>query len=309
MAVIIACVAGGGIGLWGYHLTPLEPAAELSAALQAQRPATGTWGYPSDRVMHAMFHFGSNRANAFPILEKAISGPNPEARKQALSAMQYVGRSEKVRGGLLGEPSPKVTPFLLKVLNGNDEESSYFALSALRGIGFQPEDIPVLADLLVQSHNEEPLKKAVGNVHDLGAAQAVMNRADGNQQLQRYLPEAIAETIDHNPDAAVPFISSVNDLLDDTNADVRFGAACALAKYKRINDPKVSAELAAGLKSRHDDSRPSPDTAGLKQLMGIEDITTHRPGRKTDGSSLARICQVHQQQLYERTRAQGRGQD
>ena len=73
-------------------------------------------------------------------------------------------------------------------------------------------------------------------------------------------------------------MSSVEHLLDDPNADVRFGAACALAEYKRVDNPQIAAELTAALKSRHDISRPYPDTEGLKHLMAIE--TLQRIGPK-----------------------------
>ena len=279
-AVIIVCVAGGGGGLYAYHSAHLGPAAELQAALHVQRPETGTWGYPSQQVGLAMLHFGSNRANAFPILEKSAGNSSPEVRKQAISAMQWVGMPARPQFGLLGEPSPEVTPFLLQILNANDEELSSFALSSLRAIGFQPKDIPDLADLLMRSHNDEPFNKAIGMAHNLPAVQTVLADANGNDLLQRYLPEAIAETISRNPDAVAPYISSVEDLLDDSNADVRFGAACALAKYKGVNDPQISTELAAGLKSRHDTSRPYPDTEGLKQLMVIETLQRIGPDAK-----------------------------
>jgi hypothetical protein len=75
----------------------------------------------------------------------------------------------------------------------------------------------------------------------------------------------------------------VEDLFDDSNADVRFGAACALAKYKGVNDSKISTELTAGLKSR-DTLRPYPEkpnySAGLKQLMAIETLQRIGPDAK-----------------------------
>jgi RNA polymerase sigma factor (sigma-70 family) len=255
--VITMCVAGGGAGIYAYYSTHSGPAGELRAALHIKKPATGTWAYPSEKVDLAMIHFGSNRANAFPILKKAALSSNPEVQKQAIAALQWVGRPAKPQFGLLGEPSPETVPLLWKILNANDEELSPLALSSLIAIGFQPKDLPVLAALLVRSHH--------GN----------------DQQLQRYLPEAIAATIQQNPAAATPYIPSVEDLLDDSNADVRFGAACALAQSKGVNDSRISTELAAGLKSRHDDSRPYSGTEGLKQLMAIETLQHIGPDAKS----------------------------
>jgi RNA polymerase sigma factor (sigma-70 family) len=283
-AVIIVCVAGGGAGFYAHHSTHLNPAAELQAGLHIQRPATGTWSYPNNEVMHAMFHFGSNRADAFPILKEAALGPNAEAREQAVAAMGYVGMPARPKSGRLGEPSPDVVPLLWKILNSNDGELSSFALTSLSGIGFQPKDIPVLAALLVRSHGGQLSQKAMA-FQSVGQMQKFLSRANNDQMLQRYIPETIATTIRQHPADAVPFISSVEDLLDDTNADVRFGAACALAEYKGVNDSKISAELAAGLKIIYDTSapvrvpRPNPD--GLKQLMAVETLQRVGPDAKS----------------------------
>jgi hypothetical protein len=102
----------------------------------------------------------------------------------------------------------------------------------------------------------------------------LISRANNDQTLQRYMPEAIAETIQQNPEGAAPFVSSVEDLFDDSNADVRFGAACALAKYKGVNDSKISTELTNGLKSK------DALNGGLKQLMAVETLQHIGPDAK-----------------------------
>jgi predicted amino acid racemase len=53
-----------------------------------------------------------------------------------------------------------------------------------------------------------------------------------------------------------------------------------LAEYKGVNNPEISTELAAGLKSRHDTSRPYPDTEDLKQLMAVETLQRIGPAAK-----------------------------
>ena len=278
----IFLTAGLGIGVYMYHSTHSMaggPASELQSALRIPKPATGTWAYPSEKVTLAIFHFGTNRAAAFPILKKAVESSNAEERKQAVASLQMVGmpaRPEYAKYGLLGEPSPKVAPLLWKILNSNDGELSSYAFTALMGIGFQPNQIPVLATLLVRSHGSQPslATKAKPSVVQM---QNLLSRAGNDQMLQRYLPEAIAETIAKNPEAAAPFISSVEDLLDDSNADVRFGAACALAKFKGVNDPEISKELKAALKIIYDSSAPirtsrSNPEDDLKQLMTIETL-------------------------------------
>jgi hypothetical protein len=278
-AFIIVCIAGGGIRFYAYHSTQLNPAAELQAGLHIQRPATGTWSYPNNEVMHAMFHFGSNRANAFPILEEAVNGSNVEARKQAVAAMGFVGMPARPKSGRLGEPSSDVVPLLWKILNSNDGELSYFALTSLMSIGFQPKDIPVLAALLVRSHGGQLSQKAMA-FQSVGQMQTFLSRANNDQMLQRYIPEAIAETIQQNPEAAAPFVSSVEDLLDDSNADVRFGAACALAKYKGVGDSKISAELTGALKIKQNNLPGRPSAGGLKPLMAIETLQQIGPEAK-----------------------------
>jgi RNA polymerase sigma factor (sigma-70 family) len=301
-AVIIVCVAGGGAGIYAYHSTHLKPAAELQAALHIQKPPTGNWQYPLEQVSSAIFDFGSNRANAFPILEQAVRGSDSEARKQAMAAMGMIVRPAMTKTqiasillahptipsfvltSLQSEPATNAVPFLREILFENNDLSS-FALSSLHGL-FEAKDIPALADLLAQSHNDNSQQKALAHISSASQAQSVMNRANANQQLQRYLPEAIADTISRNPDAVAPFISSVEDLLDDSNADVRFGAACALVKYKGVNDSKISTELTAGLKIKYDTSGPQRNPRvnpedGLKQLMAIETLQRIGPDAKS----------------------------
>jgi hypothetical protein len=154
-----------------------------------------------------MFHFGSNRANAFPILEKALTDSNPEVRQQAVAVMGMVGMPARPEFGLLGDPAPEVVPLLWQILNSNDGELSSFALTSLRGIGFQPKDIPVLAALLVRSHGSQLSQKAMAS-QSVAQMQTHLSRASNDQMLQRYIPEAIATTIGQHPEASAPFVSS-----------------------------------------------------------------------------------------------------
>ncbi len=250
--------------------------------------------------MNAINDFGSNRADAFPILEQAVRGSDSEVCKQAIAAMGMIVRPAMTKSNVLlllaahnvaaknldprwldslqGEPATNAIPILRGILFANNDLSS-FALASLHGL-FETKDIPALADLLVQSHNGGSQQEALTKISNDSEAQKVMNRANANQQLQRYLPKAIADTLQRNPETVTPFISSVEDLLNDENADVRFGATCALAKYEGVHDPKISIELAAGLRSRHNTSRLYPDTEGLKQLMAIETLQGIGPEAK-----------------------------
>jgi len=293
-AAIIICAAGVGTGIYIYPAAR-GPAAELQAALYVEKPSTGNWQYPTVKVMDAIFDFGSKRADAFPILERAVRGSNSEARKQALAAMGMIASPAMTKSNiasillaypkinplmltsLQSEPATNAVPVLREILFANNDLSS-FALSSLDGL-LEAKDIPALADLLVKSHHTEALQKAIAKA-PVAQAQSLLAGANDIEQLQRYLPETIAEIISRNPDTAAPFISSVEDLLDDANADVRFGAACALAKYKGVNDPKISTELTAGLESRYDSSRLYLGTENLKQLMAIEKLQDIGPDAK-----------------------------
>jgi hypothetical protein len=181
--------------------------------------------------------------------------------------------------GLQGEPSPDVVPLLWKVLDSNDGELSSFALTSLESIGFQPNDIPVLAALLVRSHGKQLSLNAMTNPSG-AKLNNFLSRANNDQMLQRYIPEAIATTIQQHPEESASFVSSVEDLLDDTNADVRFGAACALAKYKGVGDSKISAELTGALQIKHDNLRGQRSATGLKPLMAIETLQHIGPDAK-----------------------------
>ena len=293
VAVVVGVSAILATGLvTAVHHSSATPAAKLKKALYEKKPSEGNWQYPTVNVMQAITEFGSNRANAFPILEQAVRGSDAEASKQAIAAMGMIVRPamtmsdirsrfasnnipvEKIDPRLLvilqSPPATNALPLLKEILFANNDLSS-FALASLHGL-FEAKDIPALADFLAKSHNNSWKPKALSKLSTPVEAQSLMDKANSNQQLQRYLPEAIAETIQQNPEAAAPFVSSVEDLLEDENADIRFGAACALAKYKTVNDPKVARELHAGLKSRHDTSRLYPNTEGLKQLMAIETL-------------------------------------
>ena len=279
-AIILS--AGLGTGVYLYHSAnsvAKGPAAELQAALHIPRPTQGVWGYPSQKVALAIRHFGSNRANAFPILEKAVRDSNAEARKQAVAAMGIIDRPVPPQFYKeFGNPATNAIPFLREILFA-DNELSPFALSSLHGL-FEAKDIPVLVDLLRQTYGEEPLQQAIANLPNAQAAQKLLDNANANQQLQRYIPEAIANTIQRNPEAAAPFVSSVEDLLEDTNADTRFGAACALAQYQGVDNSKISNELSAGLESSRENARLTAEV-NLKQLMAIETLQHIGPKAKS----------------------------
>jgi hypothetical protein len=145
---------------------------------------------------------------------------------------------------------------------------------SLRNIQFQPQDITTLAALLVRSHTDRNLPRQFLNHLSPAEAQKFQEDASGDQLMQRYLPQAIAETIRQDPEACAPFISSVERLLDDPDFDIKFGAACALAEYKGVDDPKISRLVSAGLFNSDPDTDPGK---GLKSLMAIQTLQSIGP--------------------------------
>ena len=94
------------------------------------------------------------------------------------------------------------------------------AFRSLQNIGFQAQDIPVLAKLLsAPASNQNILTKVV--------------------------PETISGLIEINPPAAKPYLSLVENLLDDPNPDTQFRAALALVKSEGANNPKIFSALHA----------------------------------------------------------------
>ena len=257
VAVGVFCILGAGAGYYEYKSAHRNAAKDLQLALNIKRPLTGTWSYPSEKVQRSLFDFGTNRADAFAILTETIKRSNLEARKQAVSALSFVGRTFQPgyeKYGLVGEPSPKVVPLLWQILNSNDGELDSFALTSLRGIGFQPENLPVLAALLVKSHHGQ-LSQNLGSIGSVKQMQKMLDRMNDDEQMQRYLPEAIAETIRKYPEATASFIEPVEDLLDDQNFDIRFGAACALAESEGVGGPRISAAFKDALRASRNNFR------------------------------------------------------
>ena len=228
----------------------------------------------SEWIGLALNHFGTNRAAAFPILERAIQDPEVEARKQAVAAMGYVGKPEKP-GQKRGPAAPGAVPLLWQILHQDNKELNHLALTSLRDIQFQPQDLTTLTALLVRSDSSRQLPRQFLNTLPPAGAQNLLEEASDDQLMQRYLPEAIAETIRQDPEACAPFMPLVERLLDDSNFDIRFGAACALAEYKGVDDAKISSVLSAGLFNSDPDPVPG---ASLKTLMAIQ--TLQRIGPK-----------------------------
>ena len=212
-----------------------QPATNLKIALHRPPPESGVRMYPPEEVSKALADFGRDRKKAFAILKEAANDSDPEVRKRAICAMGAVGQSASSYFPMTGEPVPEAKAFLWNFLKRNGESSDW-VLSPLMNIGLRPDEIPDLTELLANTRNEG---------------------------LKRYLPEAIAQIIKKDPASAGPYISTVQTLLDSPDSEVRFEAACALARHEAAQNPqfldKVTAELANN---------------GLQQLMAVETLAS-----------------------------------
>ena len=196
-------------------------AAHLQAALHT-RPS-GHQLFDSNQITNAVQEFGENREAAFTVLKAASNETNTLVNAgRIIDANKFV-RAGAIYGiGQLAKSVPEVTPFLWDVIyspsrNGLDR---WMAFRSLQNIGFQAQDIPVLAKLLsAPASNQNILTKVV--------------------------PETISGLIETNPPAAKPYLSSVENLLDDSNPDTQFRAALALVKFEGGGNPKVFSALHA----------------------------------------------------------------
>ena len=214
-------------------------AADLRTALHdVPRSQYGTRSYPPESVVRALLNFGPDRKEAFVTLLEGANDPDLEVRKRAISAMGHVGMVSTphlAQFGIVGDAAPEAKPFLWKVLQDQNPDLAHLALGSLRGIGFEPNEIPVLADM--------------------------MSRAT-NDLMVRYLPQAIAQIIERDAAGAAPLISAVEVLLNHPDFGVQFEAACTLAKHEAAGNPQVLATLLAGLRSKSD----------LRQIMALETL-------------------------------------
>lgn len=216
--------------------------AKLRAALD-QPPRKGTRSYPSRAMEDAVTAFGPYHAPAFAILKEAIDGVNPEARQQAIAALGRISRD-----------IPEAKSLLWQLLKSGEARACSLALMALGNTGFLPEELGALAGLIP---------------------------GQTDQQLIRYLPEAIARTIRRDPGAAQPYLAAVEALLDHPDPSARFGAACALAEYRGGQDRDILDGLASGL-AVSEAYRVRREATGevVRHLMAVETLQRVGPAAK-----------------------------
>jgi hypothetical protein len=233
LACVVLCSCGSSRG----------EAAHLQAALHT-RPS-GHQLFDSNQITNAVQEFGENREAAFTVLKAASNETNTLVNAGRIIDTNKFVRAGALYGmGQLGKSVPEVTPFLWDVIYSPSRKGldRSMAFGALLKIGFHPQDIPVLAQLLSAPVSDQNI-------------------------LTKVVPETISGLIESNPPAAKPYLSSVENLLDDSNPDTQFRAALALVKSKGGDNPKVFSALHA-LFQRPDDRHSEYYKGIAAQILG-----------------------------------------
>ena len=183
-----------------------EAIAHLRKVLHT-RPGTHSL-YDYEQITNAIEEFGLYRREAFNVLLENSSDSEEFVRAGAISGMGY-----------LGKYLPEASPVLWSMIYTSPSRERWLIFKALQQIGFTPSDLPALTGLLTNG----PI-------------------SDGTY-LTKIVPEAVAGLIEANPQAAKPYLASVENLLDDSNPDIRFRAALALIKSEGTNNPKIFTSL------------------------------------------------------------------
>ena len=141
---------------------------------------------------------------------------------RTIDANNFVRAGALFGMGQLGKSVPEVQPFLWNVIYSPARKifDRCSAFDALQTIGFGVEDIPTLAKLISNSVCDRNI-------------------------LAELAPEAVSNLIESNSLAAKPYLSSVEDLLDNPNPDTQFRAALALVKSEGADNPKIFSALHA----------------------------------------------------------------
>jgi RNA polymerase sigma factor (sigma-70 family) len=211
--------------------------------------------YPAPEVVEAIRLVGDHAREAFEVLKEAAGESDNEVRVRAVSGV-----------GALGHAVPEALPFLWAIARapqGADNKVSLappdqggsqhprvwigvpttlnlnrVAFDTLARIGFAPNDIPLLAEVL-GAVDEDSVKWRVSR--------------------------CIAEVIRRDPSGARQFIPAVADLLTHANAEVGFEAACALVQSRGTQDPRIFQAMGAFFDGLSD-SVSTPPGPALQRL-------------------------------------------
>jgi len=183
-----------------------EAIAHLRKVLHT-RPSTHQL-YDYEQITNAIEEFGLYRRDAFNVLLESCSDSEEFVRAGAIAGMGY-----------LGKYLPEASPILWSMIYTSPSRERWLIFRALQQIGFTPSDLPALTGLLTNG----PI-------------------SDGTY-LTKIVPEAVAGLIEAHPQVAKPYLASVENLLDDSNPDIRFRATLALIKSEGTNNPKIFTSL------------------------------------------------------------------
>jgi RNA polymerase sigma factor (sigma-70 family) len=165
--------------------------------------------YDSENITNAIEAFGLYRRDALNVLLDNASDREEFVRGGSISGMGY-----------LGKYLPEVPAILWNMIySTTNSYDHWFIFRALQQTGFATSDLAALTDLLT---NDPICNDTI---------------------LTKFVPEAVAGVIEDNPQAAKPYLSSVESLLDDSDPDVRFRAALSLIKSEGTNNPKIFSSL------------------------------------------------------------------
>jgi RNA polymerase sigma factor (sigma-70 family) len=197
--------------------------------------------------------FGSQLPVAFDVLKEEASVHNP-IRHSVDPAEIPAGRALSAMG-TLGKSMPQVSAWLWAQYEAEPGKKSGWAfdvLNSLYAIGFQPQDIRRLAEVLsrVDMPNESEAAPEIQLSEIPGSWLLAPEGGEWGEAFCKNLVAGwIAELIRKEPAAAEPFVSAVRELLDAPDAGVRFWAACALLPSDGQQDERVVREIFAGLQN------------------------------------------------------------
>ncbi|HKW28650.1 MAG TPA: hypothetical protein VJT54_04895, partial [Verrucomicrobiae bacterium] len=167
------------------------------------RPTTHQMYY-YDKITNAIGAFGLYRMSAFRVLMDNSGDPEKFVRGGAIAGMGY-----------LGKILPNVSPVLWDMIYTSQDTDRWMVFDALKNIGFGPEDLPALTDLMTNS-----------SICD-------------ETVLTELVPESTSTVIMENPTACAPYIPALEILLTNGDSNTRFRAALALVRYEGTKNPHV----------------------------------------------------------------------
>ena len=240
LAVDIGGVAGAVLACVFFCSCSSTRHAETHLRTVLHTPPSSHHLFDSDQITNVLLEFGGNHKAAFAALKEASNETNMLVNAGRIIDTNNFVRAGAIYGmGQLGKSVPEVTPFLWNVIYSPSRKSldRSMAFSALKTIGFQAQDISVLAQL-------------------------ISSPACNQNILTKKVPETISELIETNPPAAKPYLPAVENLLDASNPDTQFRAALALVKSEGVRwrgsaqihpgNPKIFSALHALFKRPND---------------------------------------------------------